>query len=124
VDSDEGHQGWQEIGYRDAEFSAGELYDQPGEPITPPQPRAPSRPVPSAEQAMAAMGIMIRQMRHTTKLTQAEVAQRVGLAASDISALERGKAVPSPDTVALTALATGHRLRLSPEPVVEPETAT
>ncbi|MDR1213348.1 MAG: helix-turn-helix domain-containing protein [Propionibacteriaceae bacterium] len=97
-------------------------------PDPPPTP-VPGRPEPLAEsdsaeeQALASMGRMIRDIRRTAKLTQAQLAQRVGLTPVDISAMERGKVAPTPDTLARIATATGHRLRISPEQVTVPPPA-
>lgn len=54
--------------------------------------------------------------RARSKLSQAEVASRMGTTESAISRLESGRAKPSTRTLERYAAATGHRLRISLDP--------
>lgn len=53
------------------------------------------------------VGLRVRQLRLTTGLTQAELAERAEAAPETISRLERGKLAPSADLVERIALALG-----------------
>jgi DNA-binding transcriptional regulator YiaG len=55
--------------------------------------------------------------RRRARLTQAEVALRMGTTESAVSRLESGRAKPSTRTLEKYALATGHRLAIRMEPV-------
>jgi ribosome-binding protein aMBF1 (putative translation factor) len=54
--------------------------------------------------------------RTRAKLSQAEVASRMGTTESAVSRLESGRVKPSTRTLERYAQATGHRLRISLEP--------
>lgn len=56
------------------------------------------------------------QARMHAKLSQAEVARRMGTTESTISRLESGRVKPSTRTLERYALATGHRLLIRFEP--------
>ncbi len=55
--------------------------------------------------------------RTSARLSQAEVASRMGTTESVISRLESGRAKPSTRTLERYAEATGHKLRISFEPL-------
>jgi ribosome-binding protein aMBF1 (putative translation factor) len=57
------------------------------------------------------------QARTRAHLSQAEVASRMGTTESAVSRLESGRVKPSTRTLERYAQATGHRLRVSLEPV-------
>lgn len=59
---------------------------------------------------------LIRARTHA-KLTQAEVAARMGTTESAVSRLESGRVEPSTRTLEPFAAATGHRIRIAFEPV-------
>jgi len=56
------------------------------------------------------------QARSRARLTQAEVATRMGTTESAVSRLESGRSQPSTRTLERYARATGHRLHISLEP--------
>lgn len=56
------------------------------------------------------------QARSRAKLSQAEVAERMGTTESAVSRLESGRSKPSTRTLERYAKATGHRLHISLEP--------
>ena len=56
---------------------------------------------------MATIGERLRQVRRTYKVTQVELAQRVGVAHSTIVRIERGQAKPTIETVEKLATALG-----------------
>jgi len=56
------------------------------------------------------------QARTRARLSQAEVASRMGTTESAVSRLESGRVKPSTRTLERYAQATGHRLRISLEP--------
>ena len=56
------------------------------------------------------------EARTRAKLTQAEVASRMGTTESAVSRLESGRVKPSTRTLERYAQATGHRLHISLEP--------
>ena len=56
------------------------------------------------------------EARTRAKLTQAEVASRMGTTESTVSRLESGRVKPSTRTLERYAQATGHRLHISLEP--------
>jgi ribosome-binding protein aMBF1 (putative translation factor) len=57
------------------------------------------------------------QARRRAELSQAEVADRMGTTESVVSRLESGRVKPSTRTLERYAEATGHRLRISLEPL-------
>jgi transcriptional regulator with XRE-family HTH domain len=57
------------------------------------------------------------QARTRSRLSQAEVASRMGTTESAVSRLESGRVKPSTRTLERYAKATGHKLRVSLEPV-------
>jgi ribosome-binding protein aMBF1 (putative translation factor) len=57
------------------------------------------------------------EARTRARLSQAEVARRMGTTESAVSRLESGRVKPSTRTLERYANATGHKLRLSLEPV-------
>jgi transcriptional regulator with XRE-family HTH domain len=57
-------------------------------------------------------------------LTQAQLAQAMGIAPSTIVELEAGEAIPSTQFLEHYAKATGTRLKISFEPILEPTEAT
>jgi len=56
------------------------------------------------------------QARSRARLTQAEVASRMGTTESAVSRLESGRSQPSTRTLERYARATGHKLHISLEP--------
>lgn len=64
-----------------------------------------------------ALAAEVAKARRRAGLTQAELAQRMKTAQSTIARLERGRGLPSTRTLDRFAKATGHRLRISFEPV-------
>lgn len=73
-----------------------------------------------AYEAMAEEFALIRAMmkaRKRSRLTQAEIADRMGTTESAVSRLESGRAKPSTRTLERYAAATGHRLKISFEPI-------
>jgi ribosome-binding protein aMBF1 (putative translation factor) len=67
------------------------------------------------EQEFALVNALIRA-RTRARLSQAEVADRMGTTESTVSRLESGRVKPSTRTLERYAAATGHRLRVSLEP--------
>ena len=63
-----------------------------------------------------ALASMLIEARTKAKLSQAEVAERMGTSQSTIARLEGGTAKPSLSTLERFARATGMRVRLSLEP--------
>jgi transcriptional regulator with XRE-family HTH domain len=61
----------------------------------------------------AVAGELIREIRHESVLTQAELARRTGLARSVLSAYEHGHRQPSVAALARIAAAAGVELRLA-----------
>jgi ribosome-binding protein aMBF1 (putative translation factor) len=59
----------------------------------------------------------VAQARARSGLSQAELARRMKTTQSTIARLESGRALPSTRTLARFAKATGHRLKISFEPV-------
>jgi len=59
----------------------------------------------------------VSKARARSGLSQAELAKRMNTTQSTIARLESGRAQPSTRTLARLASATGHRLRISFEPV-------
>lgn len=57
------------------------------------------------------------QARKRSRLSQAEIASRMGTTESAVSRLESGRVKPSTRTLERYAAATGHRLRISFEPL-------
>ena len=55
--------------------------------------------------------------RQSSRLSQAEIASRMGTTESAVSRLESGRVKPSTRTLERYAAATGHRLRISFEPL-------
>ncbi len=64
-----------------------------------------------------ALASMLIEARTRAKLTQAELAERMGTAQSTIARLESGAAKPSLSTLERFAQATGTRVRVTLEPV-------
>jgi ribosome-binding protein aMBF1 (putative translation factor) len=64
-----------------------------------------------------ALASALVEARSRAKLTQAELASRMGTTESAISRLESGRAKPSTRTLERYADATGHRLSIRLEPV-------
>ncbi len=67
------------------------------------------------DEAFALIDSLIRA-RTSARLSQAEVASRMGTTESVVSRLESGRAKPSTRTLERYAEATGHKLRISLEP--------
>lgn len=67
------------------------------------------------EGEFALINALIRARTHA-RLSQAEVASRMGTTESAVSRLESGRVKPSTRTLERYARATGHRLRISLEP--------
>lgn len=67
------------------------------------------------EDEFALVDALIRA-RTRARLSQAEVASRMGTTESAVSRLESGRTKPSTRTLERYAQATGHRLRISLEP--------
>lgn len=61
-------------------------------------------------------GTMLREARRRARLSQTELARRAGVAQSVISAYESGRREPGLRTFAKLIEATGHRLRIDPDP--------
>ena len=57
--------------------------------------------------------------RKRSRLSQAEIANRMGTTESAVSRLESGRVKPSTRTLERYAAATGHRLKISFEPLPE-----
>ncbi len=70
----------------------------------------------SLEEEFALIDTLLRA-RKRAKLTQAEVASRMGTTESAVSRLESGRARPSTRTLGKYAAATGHRVAIRLEPV-------
>ena len=66
-----------------------------------------------------ALAAAVAKARRRAGLSQAELAQRMKTTQSTIARLERGRGLPSTRTLDRFAKATGHRLRISFEPVRE-----
>jgi predicted transcriptional regulator len=69
----------------------------------------------SLEEEFALASSLIQARTHA-RLSQAEVASRMGTTESVVSRLESGRVKPSTRTLQRYAAATGHRLRISLEP--------
>jgi DNA-binding XRE family transcriptional regulator len=70
----------------------------------------------SLEEEFALIDTLLRA-RKRARLTQAEVASRMGTTESAVSRLESGRARPSTRTLGKYAAATGHRVAIRLEPV-------
>jgi transcriptional regulator with XRE-family HTH domain len=70
-----------------------------------------------------ALASLVIEARSRAKLTQAELAVRMGTSQSTIARLESGKAAPSLSTLRRVAAATGNRLAIAFEPVRPPRKA-
>jgi transcriptional regulator with XRE-family HTH domain len=70
----------------------------------------------AALEAEFALASMLIDTRMKAKLSQAELAQRMGISQSTIARLESGSAKPSLSTLERFAKATGTRVRVSFEP--------
>ena len=70
----------------------------------------------AALEAEFALASMLIDARMKAKLSQAELAQRMGTSQSTIARLESGSAKPSLSTLERFAKATGTRVRVSLEP--------
>jgi DNA-binding XRE family transcriptional regulator len=68
------------------------------------------------EEEFALIDTLLRA-RKRAKLTQAEVASRMGTTESAVSRLESGRARPSTRTLGKYAAATGHRVAIRLEPM-------
>jgi ribosome-binding protein aMBF1 (putative translation factor) len=68
------------------------------------------------DEGFALIDSLIRA-RTSARLSQAEIASRMGTTESVISRLESGRAKPSTRTLERYAEATGHKLRISFEPL-------
>src|SRR5829696_538157 len=66
-----------------------------------------------------ALAAAVSKARRRAGLSQAELAQRMKTTQSTIARLERGRGLPSTRTLDRFAKATGHRLRITFEPVRE-----
>src|SRR3954447_24279236 len=66
-----------------------------------------------------ALILEVAKARKRAGLSQAELAKRMKTTQSTIARLESGRAVPSTRTLGRFAQATGHRLKISFEPVKE-----
>lgn len=64
---------------------------------------------------------LIHRARTQARLTQRELANRIGTSQSAIAALERGDTNPTIDTISRCAHATGIRLRIQIEPLARPD---
>jgi transcriptional regulator with XRE-family HTH domain len=62
------------------------------------------------------VGELIRKARYEAAFSQGELARRVGIAQSTLSALERGSRTPSFAMLQKVLAGTGHRLKLTLEP--------
>ena len=65
-----------------------------------------------------ALASLLIEARTRSKLTQAELAEKMGTSQSTIARLESGKGKPSLSTLRRLAKATGMRLKISLEPQV------
>jgi ribosome-binding protein aMBF1 (putative translation factor) len=72
------------------------------------------------EGEFALVDVLLRA-RTRARLSQAEVASRMGTTESAVSRLESGRVKPSTRTLERYAEATGHRLRISLEPFSQRE---
>lgn len=63
----------------------------------------------------------VAKARLRSGLTQAQLAKRMKTTQSTVARLESGRGKPSTRTLARFAKATGHRLKISFEPVKKPE---
>jgi ribosome-binding protein aMBF1 (putative translation factor) len=70
------------------------------------------------DEEFALIDSLIRARTHA-HLSQAEVASRMGTTESVVSRLESGRAKPSTRTLERYAAATGHKLKISLEPVAK-----
>ena len=61
----------------------------------------------------------VLKARKRSRLSQAEIASRMGTTESAVSRLESGRVKPSTRTLERYAAATGHRLKISFEPISE-----
>lgn len=68
------------------------------------------------EEEFALIDAMLKTRRRS-RLSQAEIARRMGTTESAVSRLENGRVKPSTRTLERYAAATGHRLRISFEPL-------
>jgi DNA-binding transcriptional regulator YiaG len=68
------------------------------------------------EEEFALIKALIKVRAHSN-LTQAEIASRMGTTESAVSRLESGRIKPSTRTLERYAKATGHKLRISFEPI-------
>ena len=68
------------------------------------------------EEEFAVIDAMLKTRRRS-RLSQAEIARRMGTTESAVSRLENGRVKPSTRTLERYAAATGHRLRISFEPL-------
>jgi ribosome-binding protein aMBF1 (putative translation factor) len=59
----------------------------------------------------------LMEARKRSRLSQAEIASRMGTTESAVSRLESGRVKPSTRTLERYAAATGHRLKISFEPI-------
>ncbi len=59
----------------------------------------------------------LMQARRRSRLSQAEIASRMGTTESAVSRLESGRVKPSTRTLERYAAATGHKLKISFEPI-------
>jgi transcriptional regulator with XRE-family HTH domain len=64
----------------------------------------------------------VAKERLRSGLTQAQLAKRMKTTQSTVARLESGRGKPSTRTLARFAKATGHRLKISFEPLKKPET--
>jgi DNA-binding transcriptional regulator YiaG len=70
----------------------------------------------SMEEEFALIKAMMKA-RKRSRLSQAEIASRMGTTESAVSRLESGRVKPSTRTLERYAAATGHRLKISFEPL-------
>lgn len=63
----------------------------------------------------------LMKARRRSRLSQAEIASRMGTTESAVSRLESGRVKPSTRTLERYAAATGHRLKISFEPLAKKE---
>lgn len=61
----------------------------------------------------------LMKARRRSRLSQAEIASRMGTTESAVSRLESGRVKPSTRTLERYAAATGHRLKISFEPLAK-----
>jgi transcriptional regulator with XRE-family HTH domain len=64
-----------------------------------------------------ALASLVIEARSRARLTQAELAEKMGTSQSTIARLESGKAAPSLSTLRRVAEATGNRLEIAFQPV-------